>query len=319
MTRPATMLEKVERYLKHRRGLGYQLRIEGGMLKQFAAFADANGHRGPLTTELTVQWAQRPSAGDRLYWARRLEVVRCFAKYLSVSEPDTEIPPRGFFGPAHRRTTPHVYTNAEVADLMAAACLLNPRGGLRSQTYATLIGMLACTGLRISEALRLTRSDADLEHGILKVRETKFRKSRFVPVHPTAVRALQNYASARDRISPSGKCDRFFVSDRGQPMPYSTVRTVFRSLCGGLKIASRNRRQPRLHDLRHTFACRRVERWYDTGTNLEGLVAALSVYLGHAKVSDTYWYLTATPELLARAAARFEAFASGVTEGEVRP
>ena len=192
---------------------------------------------------------------------------------------------------------------------MAAAGRLNESRGLRPRTYATLIGVLACTGLRISQALHLTRTDVDLGRGTLTIRETKFRKTRLVPLHPTAVKALQTYATARDRIIRPEQCDRFFVSDHGQPLPYSTVRYVFRRLCTALQITGKNRRRPRLHDLRHTFACRRVERWYDAGTNLDHSITALSVYLGHAKVSDTYWYLTATPELLARAAARFEALA----------
>lgn len=319
MTRATSMSDKVERYLQHRRGLGYQLRIEGRQLQQFAAFVDASGHRGPLTVNLAAQWARLPAAGDRLYWARRLEVVRCFAKYLAVTEPNTELPPRGLFGRAHRRTTPHVYTNAEVTALMAAAGRLSASRGLRPRTYATLIGVLACTGLRISEALHLTRTDVDLGHGILKIRETKFRKTRLVPLHPTAAQALQSYASARDGIIRPEQCDRFFVSDQGQPLQYSTVRSVFRKLCTALQITGKNWRRPRLLDLRHTFACRRVERWYDARTNLDHSIAALSVYLGHAKVSDTYWYLTATPELLARAASRFEALAPVKRDGEACP
>lgn len=319
MSRATRMSEKVERYLQHRRGLGYQLRIEGRLLQQFAAFIDASGHRGPLTVELATRWARLPAAGDRLYWARRLEVVRCFAKHLAATEPATEVPPRGLLGPAHRRTTPHIYTNAEVAALMTAAGRLGPSRGLRRRTYITLIGTLACTGLRISEALRLTRSDADLDQRILTIRETKFRKNRLVVLHPTAAKALRSYAATRDRIIRPEQCDRFFVSDHGQPLPYSTVRNVFRTLCRALQITAASRRQPRLHDLRHTFACRRVERWYDAGINLDHSVAALSVYLGHAKVSDTYWYLTATPELMARAAARFEALAPTSNDGEACP
>lgn len=317
MSRAIRMSEKVDRYLQHRRGLGYQLRIEGMLLQKFAEFADATGHRGPLTLVLAAEWARLPATSDRLYWARRLEVVRCFAKYMAITEPETEVPPRGLFGPAHRRTTPYIYANAEVTALIAAAGRLGASRGLRPRTYATLIGVLACTGLRISEALHLTRTDVDLDHGILKIRETKFRKTRLVPLHPTATRALQSYAAARDRIIRPEQCDRFFVSDRGQPLPYSTVRNVFNRLCATLKITGTNRRRPRLHDLRHTFACRRVERWYDAGINLDHSVAALSVYLGHAKVSDTYWYLTATPELLSRAAARFEALASNGADAEV--
>lgn len=314
MTRPVTMAAKVEAYLAYRRGLGYQLRIEGGQLRQFAAFADAAGHRGPLTTELAVRWARQPAHADPLYWARRLEVVRVFARHLAVAEPATEVPPRRLLGPAHRRTPPHIYTAAEVAALMAAAARLGPTGGLRPRTYHALIGLLAATGVRISEALRLARGDADLAGGVLTVRETKFGKSRLVPLHPTTTAALIAYAGDRDRLVSRPRGDHFFLSDRGDGLPYTTARTAFRKLCDGLRITGAGRR-PRWHDLRHTFACRRIEEWYDAGADLAHAVSALSVYLGHVKVTDTYWYLTATPDLMARAATRFEAFAGTPDEG----
>ena len=308
MTR-ITMLEKVNRYLEFRRSLGYQLRIEGRLLQQFAVFADAAGHRGPLTTELALRWARLPEKGDRLYWARRLEVVRCFAKHLSAVESGTQVPLRGLLGRAHRRTTPHIFSEAEIAALLAAARQLIPRRGLRPRTYATLIGLLVCTGLRISEALRLAQIDVDLGRAILTIRQTKFYKTRLVPIHPTAITPLRMYAQACSSIVAPSRCDRFFVSDDGRPLRYPTVRTVFRKLCNSQQITGVGPRRPRLHDIRHTFACRCVERWYDTGTNLDHAVSALSVYLGHVKVSDTYWYLTATPSLLARAAERFERMA----------
>jgi len=217
-------------------------------------------------------------------------------------------------GPAHRRTQPHIYTIAEVSALMAAAERLEPTGGVRPRTYRTLIGLLTATGLRISEALRLTRGDADLSKHVLVIRETKFGKSRLVPLHPTTTATLVTYAGDRDRLVAHARCDHFFLSDRGAGLPYSTVRTVFRKLCDCLKITGTGRR-PRLHDLRHTFASRRVAEWYDSGANLAHAVSALSVYLGHAKVTDTYWYLTATPDLMVRAAERFEAFAGRPGEG----
>lgn len=314
MTRVTSMMNKVEQYLQFRRSLGYQLRIEGRQLQKFAAFADSERHRGPLTIELAVRWARLPVAGDPIYWARRLEIVRCFARYLAATEPCTELPPRGLLGPAHRRTTPHIDADTDVAALIGAAGHLGPPGGLRPRTYATLLGLLATTGLRISEALHLKKSDANLDRRILTIRETKFRKTRLVPLHPTAVTELRHYADVRERLTASCEGDHFFVSDVGQPLPYSTVRTVFCRLCRELRITGTGLCRPRLHDLRHTFACRRVERWYDAGVNLDGAITALSVYLGHAKVSDTYWYLTATPELLARAAARFEALAPTLRE-----
>ena len=239
MTKKATMLEKVNRYLEFRRGLGYRLRSEGWLLQKFGAFADAAGHRGPLTTELALRWARLPEGADRLYWARRLEVVRCFAKHLAAIESDTQIPPRGVLGRAHRRNAPYIYTEAELAALLAAARQLAPRTGLRPKTYATLIGLLACTGLRISEALRLTQADVDLGRAVLSIRQTKFNKSRLVPIHPTTVAPLRTYAKARHRLAAHPQCGRFFVSENGRPLTYQTVRTVFRKLCDSQQIVAR--------------------------------------------------------------------------------
>jgi integrase len=309
------MLTKVDRYLALRRGLGYQLRIEGQLLQQFARYADSSGHCGSLTTELALRWARLPCGADPLYTARRLEIVRCFARHLAAIEPGTQIPPRHLLGPAHRRTVPFIYSEPEVVALMAAAGRLGPVGKLRPRTYVTLIGLLTCAGFRIGEVLRLTRSDVDLNGGVVTVRETKFGKSRLVPLHPTTTAALAEYARERDRLVPRPRRDQFFLSDRGRELPYFTVRTVFRKLCAVLQI-TRVGRQPRLHDLRHTFACRRVETWYDAKVDLAHAVSALSVYLGHAKVSDTYWYLTATPALMAKAATRFESFARPAEEVE---
>ena len=319
MTYSATMTVKVDAYLSFRRSLGFLLRSEGVMLRQFAIYVDATGHHGPLTTELAPQWARATTSTDQLYWARRLEVVRCFARHLATTEPGTEIPPRGLLGPAHRRNRPHIFSDAELAALMVATSQLSPSDGLRPHTYRTLIGLLATAGLRISEALHLDRTDVDLVRGRLTVRETKFRKTRWVPLHPTATAALRSYAEFRDRAMPKPQNDRFFVNQRGLGLPYSTVQTVFSKLCNSLGIVGTGRRRrPHLHDLRHTFACRRIEMWTEAGIDLAHAVASLSVYLGHAKVTDTYWYLTATPELLAQAATRFEAFTQP-TGSEVTP
>jgi len=314
---PTTMSAKVTEYLTFRRELGYQLLTEDRLLQQFARHADDTGHRGPLTTELALRWARLPSGADRLYKARRLEIVRCFARHLAATEPGTEIPGRGLLGPAHRRTSPHIFSKEEVTGLLAAAGRLSPPKALRGHTYRTLIGLLAACGLRISEALHLENRDADLVRGLLTIRETKFRKTRLIPLHSTVAESLQVYVVARDWIVPTPQCNRFFVNDGGFELPYWTVRTVFRKLCDALPISATARR-PRLHDLRHTFACRRVEQWHDAGIDVAQAIAALSVYLGHAKVTDTYWYLTATPDLMARAATRFEVFVQP-TEKEVQP
>jgi integrase len=307
MTNP-TMAKRVEEYLAYRHALGYQIRIEGQLLRSFARFADTVGHQGPLTTELALRWSRLPEEAARLYQARRLEVVRTLARYLAAREAGTEIPPRGMLGPAHAHRPAFIFSEADIAALMTAARGLLPAAGLRPHTYATLIGLLACTGLRIGEALRLRADDFDGSAGVLTVRQTKFHKSRLVVLHPSSVASLRDYADERDRRHPRHRDRFFFVSDVGRPFPYTTVRHTFhillRQAMPGVRPIGRVR--PRMHDLRHTFACRRLLRWYHDGTNIHQAIDRLSTYLGHAKVTDTYWYLTGVPELFALAAERFE-------------
>jgi integrase len=307
-----TMADRVEEYLAYRHALGYQLHREGQRLRSFARFADAAGHSGPLTTEIALRWACLPAQAARLYQARRLENVRTLARYLAAREPGTEVSPGGLLGPAHARRAAFIYSDANIAALIEAARALGPADALRPDTYATLIGLLACTGLRISEALALCGDDINWSTAVLTVRQTKFHKSRLVPVHPSAIAPLRSYAVARDRRHPPLRDSTFFVSGAGQPLLYTTVRRTFHLLLHkampGVRPAGRVR--PRLHDLRHTFACRRLLAWYRDGTDIHKAIDQLAVYLGHVKVSCTYWYLTGVPELFALAAERFERFAA---------
>jgi integrase len=306
-----TVTTRVEEYLAYRRALGYQIRTEAQMLQSFARYADDSGHQGPLTTELALQWARLPERSARLYRARRLEVVRTLARYLAPREPGTEIPPRGLLGPAHARGPAFLYSESDIAALIEAARKLTPTGGLRPLTYATLIGLLACTGLRITEALTLGADDVDLQVGVLTIRRTKFRKSRLVPLHTSALGPIRDYAAARDRCRGRNPGMTFFVSATGHRLPYTTVRHTFHGLLRQAMpgVVPVGRIRPRLHDLRHTFVCRRLLAWYRDGVAIDQVIDQLSAYLGHVKVSDTYWYLTGVPELLAIAGQRFEQFA----------
>lgn len=317
MATAPTMVTLVEDYLAHRRSLGFELRIEGQQLLSFARFADATGHRGPVTVDLVVRWATLPHAQLRRFPARRLDCVRPFARYRAALDPATEVPDRGLLGPARQRPQHHIFTDAEVAALVASALRLAPANSLRPATYTTLFGLLAASGLRVSEALRLARTDVDLTGGVLTIRATKFRKSRLVPLHTTATAALRTYAEHVDRAVPRHIAPTFFVSVRGTPLAYSTVRTVFRRLSQALGWNTLVPR-PRIHDLRHTFACRRLQQWYEEGVDVAPRVPALATYLGHAKITDTYWYLTGTPELLALATARFAIFADTTNAGGTR-
>jgi integrase len=291
-----TMRSRVEAYLKRRRALGYQLRVDGRMLENFARYADRSGHRGPLTHQLALRWAALPRTASRLYWARRLELLRLFARHQAAFEPTTEIPPRHVYGPAHRRLTPHLYSAAQLHILLARAARLP--GRLRPLTYKTLLGLLACTGLRISEALALQIGEVNLTQGLLLIRESKYHHRRWVPLHPTSLDALRRYDRRRRAIFPGAQ--HFFVSDRGRRFAYTTVRCVFQELARGLR-SNGARARVRLHDLRHTFACRVLWCWQHTKRGAAQRVAVLSRYLGHGRVTDTYWYLTATPKLLATA------------------
>jgi site-specific recombinase XerD len=295
-----TMFSRVAAYLAWRRSLGYKLRIEGQMLENFALYADRSKHRGSLTLALALRWAALPKGADRLYLARRLEVVRVFAKHQTVIEQATEVPPRHVFGPAHRRNAPHLFSSTQISLLLRRAG--GVQGRLRPLTYQTLLGLLACSGLRISEALSLAIGDADLVGGVLTVRQSKNHQTRLVPLHSSAVQPLNRYHKLRTRLCPQAQ--HFFVTEQGRRLAYTTVRNMFRKLSEGIEPNSA-RAHVRLHDLRHSFACRVLRRWQRSKKGAVGRVAILSRYLGHQRVTDTYWYLTATPELLSEAAKQF--------------
>jgi integrase len=300
----------VQEYLEERRNLGFALTIPGSQLQAFARFADALRHRGPLTRQLITRWARdEAERATPLTWAHRIAVIRPFAKHRARVAPGTYVPDADTFGPSRRRLTPHIYTDREILDLLAAADRLSPKGTLRPATYRTLFGLIASTGLRLSEALRLKCADVDLDVGVLTVRQTKFAKSRLVPLHPTTVGALRRYLTLRQRHAPTAKDGPFLVSVKETALSKSTVHGVFGWLRKRLGWTARGGHSaPRIHDLRHTFICRRVQLWHEYGTDIDNAMVALSTYVGHAKVSDTYWYLTAAPDLMSVVGRRFEQF-----------
>lgn len=296
----------VEEYLAVRRALGFKLRLTAGMLRDFAAYL-AQARASHVTTELAVRWAQQPAAAQPAQWANRLGVVRRFAQYLSASAPRTEIPPAGLLPFRYRRPQPYLYSDAEVRRLLRAARRIPSRTGLRAATYATLIGLLAVTGLRISEALGLDERDVDRADGVLTIRRTKFGKSRLVPLHPSTTRALRRYVRVRDRLHPLRATDSFFLGERGRRLTEWTARWTFNKLSRETGVRGpTDRRGPRLHDFRHRLAVKTLVGWYRQGVDVERRLPVLSTYLGHGHVTDTYWYLTAVPELLRLAADRLE-------------
>lgn len=316
MKRQTTMATRARAYLAYRRSLGFELETSGLVLLDFARFADRLRHHGPLTTALMLRWATRSAQHSPRYRAQRLSIVRGFAQYTAAQDGQSEVPDTRLLGSGYRRQQPHIYTDKQLRQLISATAKLMPTYPLRPKTYTTLFGLLASTGLRISEALALQQADVDLEAGILRIRETKFRKSRLVPMHPTVTQVMRRYAACRDGDPDSRSGLSFFVGWHGRPLPYSTVRCTFRRLCTRLRWHSNGvLPRPRIHALRHAFACRRLLQWYREGVDVDHAIASLSTYLGHGKVTDTYWYLSGTGELLAIAGDRFERFArSGRSE-----
>jgi len=292
-------------YLSTRRAMGYKFAYQGQLLGQFAAYLDALGAER-LTIAHALSWAQQPVGAAPVWWAVRLGVARGFARYLSAIDPATEIPPVRLLPEPSHRIVPYIYSDADIVRLLEAAGRLAPEH--RADTYQTLIGLISVTGMRAGEAVRLDRDDVDLDQGLLTIRNSKFGKSRQVPLHPTSVEAIAAYARRRDERRPRPKSPSFFTSAIGTRLLRDNVSTVFPRLVRETGLGSPNRRRPpRLHDMRHTFAVRCVIGWYREGLDVERRLALLSTYLGHVAPSSTYWYLSAVPELLELIADRIDA------------
>ena len=319
MNAAITFQSHAENYLDERRRLGYRLRTPGNALRSFARYVDALGHEGPLTVEIMVAWARRAKTNSDIpaTWARRLKLLRPFARYLQQFDPHTEVPDDTLFGGVGQRLAPHIYNEQEILDLLAAAHRLDPP--LRGVTYETLFGLLAATGLRVSEAVHLTDADVDLNSALLSVRQTKFAKSRQVPLHSSTVEALRRYRRLRNRQITVTRETPFFAGTRGRrigcALSLRQVRRVFQRLRDHLGWVNRGAHAaPRIHDLRHTFVVRRLLLWHAQDVDLDQAMLSLSTYVGHASVKDTYWYLTGVPELMALAAGKFQSLMA-VQEG----
>jgi len=302
--------EAVGDYLAIRRAMGFKLYNHARLLPRFAAFLEERG-AATVTTELAVAWARLPADQHPNLWAKRLSIARLFAAYMQTLDPATEVPPADLLPLRQRRATPYLYRDDEIAALLAAAGRLGP--ALRALTHRTLIALLAVTGLRIGEAVGLDRGDVDVAGGLLVVRNGKFGKARELPLHPTAVRALRGYLRERDRLCPLPATPALFVTHQAGRLRTGRAQTTFRALvvAAGLEPRSGSCR-PRLHDLRHTFAVRTLLDAYRSGGDVRARLALLSTYLGHADPRDTYWYLSAAPELLAVAAERLERHLEGL-------
>ena len=304
----------VEFYLETRRSLGFALTQVGVQLRSLVRYAQEVGHTGPLTSSLVVDWAQQPEQCAPSYHALRFEIGRRFAQFWLSYEPRTEVPPLGRLGPLYARRAVHIYTPQEVGALMHAASALGSIHPLRRSTFCTVVGLMDCTGLRISEALGLNEQDIDWSAGVLIIRDTKGGHSRLVPVHASTLDALERYRRLRKKALQSGSTSRLFVSWRGCPLGYTGIQAPFRRLC--CKLGWTRPPIPRLHDFRHTFAVRTLLGWYQKGQSPASQLWTLSTYLGHRHLADTYWYLTAVPELMQLCHERFalaQNWASGGT------
>lgn len=296
----------LEEYLSMRRALGFKLRMPGILLRDFVQFTKKEG-ASVITTDLALRWATQSTECQPTHWANRLGMVRQFARFHSAADPQTQIPPRGLLPFRYQRRTPYIHSEEEIAELLAATRKLGSPKGLRAATYSTLFGLLAVTGMRVSEAIGLDRRDVDLCKGILKIRQTKFNKSRLIPVHCTTRDALIEYARIRDGIFTRSASQSFFVSERDTRLTDFSARWTFLKVSRA--ISSRGKmdgRHPHLHDLRHGFVVRTLLTWYRSGSNVDQQMPTLSAYLGHGSVANTYWYLSGVPELMQFAVQRLE-------------
>lgn len=308
-----TLRQAAQDYIRMRRHLGFKMRHEERRLRRFVSFMELQ-NVSYITSKLALKWATEPPDAQRSTWAERLMCVRVFARYCSGVDPRTEVPPIGLIPYRPQRATPYLYSEEEIRGLMDAARALPPSGGLRGLTYRCLFGLLTVTGLRINEVLALTRDDVDLQNGLLTIRGAKFGKSRLVPLHASACRALARYARQRDALINPPFAANFLLCASGRPPEVSTVRRVFYQLSRhtGLRGPS-DRRGPRLQDFRHRCAMEILLKWYQAGEDVERRLPVLSTFLGHGHVSDTFWYLSGSSELLEQAAQRLE------KRWEVRP
>ncbi|HEY6369954.1 MAG TPA: tyrosine-type recombinase/integrase [Candidatus Sulfotelmatobacter sp.] len=303
MTRLRTSLRD---YLKMRRGLGFKLYEAGTGLLDFVAFMERK--RVPrITSKLALEWAQKPKTVLPAEWARRLSWVRGFARYQSAIDPRTEIPPNGMLPYRPQRARPYIYTDQEIKRLLAAARSLPPAGGPRSWKYYCLLGLLSVTGLRLGEALNLKLDDIDLRNNVLTIQKAKFGKSRLVPIHPSTRKVLVKCLQQRERFLEGCASPYLFTSGTGNRLDKGDVHRTFYVLSRqiGLRGPTASR-GPRLHDFRHRFAVQTLLNWYRCGLEIEPRLPTLSTYLGHVRVCDTYWYLTAFPELMGQAVERLE-------------
>ena len=306
--------QAIDQYLNLRRALGYKLHWHGTLLANFASFMDAQGATS-ITTELALRWATQPVGVQPVLWAHRLSVLRGFAQFHSVSDGTTEIPRPDLLQGRYERKPPYIYTHDEVQAILKAAGEIKSEMGLRARSYVTVLALLAVTGMRVGEVLGLDQDDVDLSKAAITIRNGKFGKSRLVPIHPSTRNALSDYAAYRDEALRHPRTTKFFRNEQGRALSKRALDAMFVSVScrTGLRKPT-DHRGPRLHDFRHRFAVNTLLSWYRAGLDVEQNLPVLSTYLGHVDVTDTYWYLSAVPELMSLVVEKLEADQGGANE-----
>jgi integrase len=300
------LIRKIDEYLSLRRIFGTKLKGAEVPLRKFVAFLQTVGTRF-VTTARALEWASQPQGISAYQRAARLRAVRFFAAYLHAADSRHEVPPANLLDGRTYRTRPYIYSKSEINALLQAARALPSPRNLRGATYATILGLLAVTGMRRSEGVALDRADVDLAAGVLTVRKTKFGKTRLIPLHPTTTQALRTYARHRDRVVPVALSDGFFLNESGTRLTGWALQYTWVKLTRQVGLRGpRDRRGPRMHDLRHRFAVESLLRWYQRDLDAARRLPVLSTYLGHVHVADTYWYLEAIPALLELATRRLD-------------
>jgi len=298
--------QAIDDYIRLRRSLGFKLRDMADDLANFATFMEQKA--APyVTTDLAMEWAMQPTDHQPSDWAQRLSFVRVFARHWHATDPRTEIPPMSLLPFRPQRARPYLYSEQEIEKLLATALKLSPSPGLRPRTYHCLLGLLAVAGLRISEALKLEQADVDLSESILTIRQTKFGKTRLVPLHTSTRDVMADYARRRNRFLRNASSPCFFLNDHGRRLEISAVHRTFYELSRQIGLRGpEDHKGPRLHDFRHRFAVRTLVQWYRSNEDIERRLPVLSTFLGHGHVADTYWYLSVEPELMGLATRRLE-------------
>jgi integrase/recombinase XerD len=302
-----TLRQAAHEYLTMRRSLGYKLRDDGKVLLDFITFME-RCRASYITRSLAVAWAKQPADVQPNVWGRRLRCVRGFARHRSATDPRTQIPAFGLLPYRPTRARPYIYSDDEIKALLQAALKIPAKDGLRPWTYHCLFGLLSVTGLRVGEAQNLELQDVDLRNGVLTIRGAKFGKCRLVPLHASTRRVLADYIARREQVWANRPVSSYvFLSGLGNRLDGADIRRMFYALSRqtGLRGPS-DSHGPRLHDMRHAFASKTLLRWYRAGENAEQRLPILSVYLGHVLWRDTFWYLSALPELMHEAMSRLE-------------